>query len=86
MGFPSIFKSGGGGERGSAYYALTPSGKMALDNRNLADENEEEVMKALDFKGQASAAEIAKQADIKSGTIQPIIQSLKGRRLIMKVN
>ena len=86
MGFPSIFKSGGGGERGSAYYALTPSGKIAYENRNLANEDEEEVMKSLDFLGEASSAMISKQSGVKSGNVQTIIQSLKGRKLIMKVN
>lgn len=87
MGFPNIFSSGGSGaEKGHAYYSLTEAGKIALSNRNLANENEEDVVKALDYLRQASAPEVAKQADIKLVSVQTILQSLKGRKLIMKVN
>ena len=89
--FPSIFSGNGGGERGQAYYALTESGKAVAHNNDFANENEAEVMRVLGFLGEASAAKIVKEAEIrgvqnKAATVQAIIQSLKGRKLIMKVN
>lgn len=94
MGFPSIFSGSGGsggGEKGQAYYAVTESGKVATHNSDFANDNEAEVMRVLGFLGEASATKILKEAELKgvqnkSAAVQVILQSLKGRKLIMKVN
>jgi DNA-binding MarR family transcriptional regulator len=75
----------GGGEKGQAMYALTQSGKIALDNGD-GNGPELQILMAVDNMTQATASKIAKESGVEKQKTVALLGSLKNRKLVTKVN
>jgi len=83
MGIPNPFS--GSDEKGQAMYALTQSGKLALDNGD-GNGPEIQILMAIDNMTQGTAGRIAKDASIERTKVIALLGSLKNRKLVAKVN
>ena len=72
-------------DRGQGVYAITESGKVALDNGDL-NPKETAIMQALDSIPSGTANLIAKNSNVDKATVQALIGSLIQRKFVRKIN
>ena len=66
-------------------YALTQSGKLALDNGD-GNGPELQILMAIDNMTQGTAGRISKDASIERSKVIALLGSLKNRKLVSKIN